>query len=124
MSVPRSNGSIGTPRHGDWREDEVVNEVRARSRNEERGRINDASALLRDRGEYACECGHGSCTTLIYLTHAEYEEVRERATYFAIAADHENPEYEAVIAHNDRYAVVEKLLEMPRRIARDTDPRT
>jgi hypothetical protein len=38
--------------------------------------------------------------------------------------DHENPEFEVVLTQNDRFAVVEKLLEMPRRLARDTDPRS
>jgi hypothetical protein len=107
----------------DWREEEVVNEVETRELNEARERANDAHVLLRDRGEYACECGYAPCDALIYLSHAEYEDVRGHPTYFAIATDHENPEFEAVITHNDRFAVVEKLLEMPRRIARDTDPR-
>lgn len=100
-----------------------MNEVQSRERNETTGRANDARALLRDRGEYACECGYGACASLIYLSHAEYEGVRLEATHFAIAPDHENPEFESVVSQNDRFAVVEKLLEMPRRIARDTDPR-
>lgn len=99
-----------------------MNEVMTRARNEGAGRANGATDL-RDRGEYACECGHGACASLIYLTHDEYEGVRLDATHFAIAPDHENPEFEAVLSQNDRFAVVEKLLEMPRRIARDTDPR-
>jgi hypothetical protein len=107
----------------DWREEEVVNEVTTRARNEGAGRANGVRDLLRDRGEYACECGHGTCASLIYLTREEYEGVRLDATHFAIAPDHENPEFETVVAQNDRFAVVEKLLEMPRRIARDTDPR-
>ena len=100
-----------------------MNEVDARERNETYGRANDPRLMLRDRAEYFCECGYAPCDSLIYLSHPEYEDVRSHATYFAIAPDHENPEFEAVIAYNDRYAVVEKLLEMPRRIARDTDPR-
>jgi len=107
----------------DWREEEVVNEVTIRARNEGTGRANRAGDLLRDRGEYACECGHGACVSLIYLTHDEYEGVRLDATHFAIAPDHENPEFETVLSQNDRFAIVEKVLEMPRRIARDTDPR-
>ena len=100
-----------------------MNEVTARARNEGTGRANGAEDRLPDRGEYACECGHGACASLIYLTHDEYEGVRLDATHFAIALDNENPVFEAVVTQNDRFAVVEKLLEMPRRIARDTDPR-
>jgi hypothetical protein len=108
----------------DWREEEVVNEIVTRERNEQRGRANDAHHLLRDRGEYACECGWDLCASLIYLSRAEYEDVRHDAIHFAIALDHENPEFEVVLTQNDRFAVVEKLLEMPRRLARDTDPRS
>jgi hypothetical protein len=107
----------------DWREEEVVNEVKMRERNEWILRANDDLAAGHDADAYACECGYGPCTDVVTLTRAEYEGVRIDATHFAIAPDHENPEFELVVFQNDRFAVVEKLLQMPRRIARDTDPR-
>lgn len=107
----------------DWREEEVANEVASRDRNESILHANDDLAFLRERDEYACECGHGACGDVVSLTRAEYEAVRLDATHFAIYPNHENPEIEAVVSQNDRFAVVEKLLEMPRRMARDTDPR-
>jgi hypothetical protein len=107
----------------DWREEEVVNEVKMRERNEWILRANDEFAAGHAADAYACECGYGPCTDVVTLTRQEYEGVRVDATHFAIAPDHENPEFELVVFQNDRFAVVEKLLQMPRRIARDTDPR-
>jgi hypothetical protein len=57
------------------------------------------------------------------LTREEYEDVRLDATHLAIFPNHENPEFELVMSQNERSAVVERLSRMPRRIARDTDPR-
>jgi hypothetical protein len=107
----------------DWREEEVGNEVRSRDRNEWIMHTNDDFAPRHASDEYACECGYGPCTDVMTLTREEYEGVRLEPTHFAIFPDHENPEFEFVLFQNDRYAVVEKLLRMPRRIARDTDPR-
>ena len=107
----------------DWREEEVVNEVKSRERNEWIQRANDELDAGHGADAYACECGYGPCTDVVTLTRAEYEGVRIDATHFAISLDHENPEFELVVFQNDRFAVVEKLLQMPRRIARDTDPR-
>ena len=100
-----------------------MHEVETRERNETSGRAPGTRSPIGDRGAYACECGYGRCASLIHMSDAEYEGVRAVATHFAIAPNHENPEFEWVISQNQRFAVVEKLLEMPRRIARDTDPR-
>jgi hypothetical protein len=107
----------------DWREEEVGNEVRSRERNEWILHINDDFAAIHGANQYACECGYGACTDVVTLTREEYEGVRVESTHFAISLDHENPEFELVVFQNDRFAVIEKLTQMPRRIARDTDPR-
>jgi hypothetical protein len=107
----------------DWREQEVVNEVETRDRNEWILHANDEFAAGHASDEYACECGYGPCTDIMSLTRAEYEGVRVDPTHFAIFPDHENPESELVLFQNERFAVIEKLLRIPRRIARDTDPR-
>jgi hypothetical protein len=107
----------------DWREEEVANEVRARDRNEWIRHAEDGVAAGHDSAGYGCECGYGGCTSVLSLTRREYERVRVDATHFAIAPNHENPEIELVVFENDRFAVIEKLLEMPRRMARESDPR-
>jgi hypothetical protein len=107
----------------DWREEEVGNEVRSRERNEWILHANDDFAAGHRSDEYECECGYGPCTEIVSMTRAEYEGVRVDSTHFAIAPDHENPEFELVVSQNERFAVIEKLTQMPRRIARDTDPR-
>jgi hypothetical protein len=108
---------------GDWRLDEVTNEVRSRDRNEwieTSARAADAQPSIE---EYECECSFAPCTSMVGLTREEYEGVRAEATHFAIAINHENPEVDRVVFENERYAVVEKFLEMPRRVALETDPR-
>ena len=107
----------------DWREEEVGNEVRSRERNEWILRANDDFSAVHGSNEYACECGYGSCTDVVTLTREEYEHVRLEPTHFAISPDHENPEFDLVVSQNERFAVIEKLTRIPRRIARDTDPR-
>ena len=73
--------------------------------------------------EYVCECSYGACTAVLALTRAEYEGVRAEGTHFAIAVNHENPEIDRIVSENERFAVVEKFLAMPRRLARESDPR-
>jgi hypothetical protein len=107
----------------DWREEEVENEVRARDRNEWILQANDDFSAVHGSNQYACECGYRLCSDILTLTREEYEGVRVDSTHFAISLNHENPEFELVVFQNERFAVIEKLTRIPRRIARDTDPR-
>jgi len=108
---------------GDWIEQEVLNEVDARRRNEWIEETNDSYGALAATDEYVCECSDAACTTLIRLSRDEYESVRKFGTHFAIAVDHESPLVDRVIGQNSRFALVEKWLGKPRRIADETDPR-
>ena len=98
--------------------------ARSRALNEATERANaavlDADAVTQ---LFACECGHASCTSGVFLTRGEYEQVRSRATHFLIARDHENPETEAVIWENDRWAIVESVGRESVMAARRSDPR-
>jgi hypothetical protein len=107
----------------DWREQEVANEVRSRDRNEWIETASTNFEALRPIEEYVCECSDRACRTVLSLTRAEYEDVRTDGLHFAIAVNHENPEIDRVVSENERFAIVEKFLEMPRRMARATDPR-
>lgn len=104
----------------DWRLQEAHNEVRFRDRNE---RILQTTTNSDEDVWFVCECGDRTCTTSIHLGVPEYEAVRADATTFAIALNHENPECEAVVTENDRYATVTKIYPPARNLARQTNPR-
>jgi hypothetical protein len=107
----------------DWLEQEVINEVEARRRNEWIEETNERFGAGESADDYVCECSDSSCTISISLTHDEYESVRKDGTYFAIAINHESPVVDRVIAENERFAVVQKWLGLSRRIAYDSNPR-
>jgi len=107
----------------EWLAEEVENQVRFREFNEWIQASNDRMDNHPAMDEYICECSDGSCRQPILLTRAEYESVRSRGAQFAIAINHENPEIDHVIAHNDRFAVGEKLPGTGVRRALATDPR-
>jgi 3,4-dihydroxy-2-butanone 4-phosphate synthase len=107
----------------DWREEEVANELRSRDRNEWIETASTRYEAVRTLEEYVCECSYRACASVLTLTRAEYEGVRADGTHFAIAINHENPEIDRVISENERFAVVEKFLAMPRRMAHDANPR-
>ena len=71
---------------------------------------------------FVCECGDPACTATIELTRAEYEQVRSRSNWFAIARNHENPEAEVVLREHDRYTLVSKIAGALQ-VARASDPR-
>src|SRR5919201_5331142 len=73
---------------------------------------------------FVCECGNPKCMQEIALTRAEYEGIREHASRFAVALNHENPETETVVGQNERFAVVESYAGEASQIARETDPRS
>jgi hypothetical protein len=103
----------------DWLDEEVRNEVLARSERVDRGRARsngDAAAAE----VYLCECGDGDCSQRILLTRPEYEAVRGYSTRFALARDHENPVVDQLVSEGGRYTVVEKMAGRPARIARET----
>jgi hypothetical protein len=105
----------------DWREQEVENETRSRDINERIDESNESEAGTTE--PFVCECSDGSCTSLIDLTHVEYEEVRAHGTYFAIATDHESPDLDLMVSERTGFAIIRKLPGLPARIANASDPR-
>jgi hypothetical protein len=71
---------------------------------------------------FICECGKEDCVEPVPLTLGEYEAVRSYPTHFVLVPGHEGPLVEAVIARNERFVVVEKLVGETT-IAEKTDPR-
>jgi hypothetical protein len=70
---------------------------------EEAGRDGD------DRLEVLCECGQEGCSTTITLTLAEYNETHAQQDRFVVAAGHENPQIERVVARKEHYLIVDKF---------------
>jgi hypothetical protein len=107
----------------DWRDQETRTEAARRDRNEWIRWENERFATNGGTFAMVCECGDAACDVSINLTVAEYDAVRDYATRFAIATNHENPESEFVVGENALFTVVEKITARARRIIRETDPR-
>jgi hypothetical protein len=106
----------------DWREQQVANETTARDLNEWIDESNEGPAATTP-SPFVCECSDDACEATIRLTHGEYEDVRSRGTYFAIALDHESPDLDVIVAEHAGFTIVRKLPGMPARVAMASDPR-
>ena len=62
----------------------------------------------RDSYQFICECSRIGCIERIGLTVTEYHRVRQDGTHFILAPGHEDIEVEDVIAHRQRFVVVQK----------------
>lgn len=58
---------------------------------------------------FRCECAQMDCRTILTLTVAEYESVRDNPRRFLVAHGHETPDAEIVVERREGYLVVEKL---------------
>ena len=106
-----------------WRERESETQARSREDNEATARAGVSAPTDGVMGSFHCECGDEDCTCAIRLTATEYESVREYATHFAIAPDHENPESQQLVEEHERFAVVETVSGDAAMLARRSDPR-
>lgn len=106
-----------------WRGRESAKQARSREQNESTARVCAAASADGGEGSFRCECGDAHCSLAITLALSEYERVRGHATRFAVARDHENPESEAVIEENARFAIVELVTGEATKLARRGDPR-
>jgi hypothetical protein len=71
---------------------------------------------------FRCECARTGCNALVELTVREYERIRSHPRRFVVAAGHELPEVETVVATEPGYVVVEKRDDAGV-VAQATDPR-
>jgi hypothetical protein len=87
--------------------DTIENEVAFRALNE---RIKELESDWRSAEPMAfvCECASPSCTAAVYLTIAEYDEVRADPNHLLVLPHHVDFEAERVVRSNSRYTVVEK----------------
>lgn len=75
-----------------------------------------------ERIRFVCECSHVGCEATIELSRTEYDMVRSEATHFVVAAGHNLPEIEQVVAAHNGYLVVEKMI--GREFSKANDPRS
>jgi hypothetical protein len=78
--------------------------------NERVRELNEMLEPVVEYGSWTCECSDPSCLTRIDMTQAEYAELRNQATHFAIMPDeqHFDPAAETLVRKTDRFWVVEK----------------
>jgi hypothetical protein len=92
-------------------ERKALNEATFRDANEKLGRA--ARELLHDDDAspvpFVCECPRASCTEVVLLTLAEYEQVRAGAACGLEVPGHEDLSVERVVARHDRFVVTEKF---------------
>lgn len=105
-----------------WQEQECEKQLQCREENESAVRARTAAPADGGAGSFRCECGDRLCICAITLTTKEYALVRQHATHFAIARNHENPESEQVIHENGRFATVETVTPDATKLARTSDP--
>lgn len=98
------------------------NESLFREVNERIKKLTQEAPGLPEREAFVCECGANSCSDLIHMTPAEYEEVRGHAARFAVIEGHEIEEAERMVEDHGTYRVVEKL-GAGRQVAEELDPR-
>ena len=112
----------GTSSRHEW---EARSQAVFREVNERIEEIADGFGISDDAYEsLICECGNPECVQRIQLTRDEYESVRQHASHFVVAVNHENPESESIVEENERFVVVETYAGESSRIARETDPRS
>jgi hypothetical protein len=97
------------------------NEALFRSVNEEIEKLGPAGSG--GSTAFVCECSDGTCAQQLQLTLAEYEEVRSRSRWFAIAPGHVTEQIEHVVRSTDRYLIVEKDTPAAAEIVEISDPR-
>jgi 5-bromo-4-chloroindolyl phosphate hydrolysis protein len=61
---------------------------------------------------------------IITISTAEYEQIRDEPTNFAVAKTHIMPEVERIVRQIDRFAVVAKRPGTAAEVSRDEDPRS
>ena len=100
------------------------NEALFREVNERIEDLNRGFAAVSDgKMHVVCECGEHTCVDQLVVTPEEYEEVRADPLQFLVKPGHEILSSEDVVAERSEYLIVAKKRGIPRRIARETDPR-
>jgi hypothetical protein len=73
-------------------------------------RLHELSTGGGESSEYVCECSNVDCVETISLTREEYESVRSYPAVFVVTPGHEIHEVERIVAEDDGYTLVEKIV--------------
>jgi hypothetical protein len=100
------------------------NQALFRSVNERVEELHESMPAASSFHEFICECANESCFEPILVSLPEYEAVRAHEARFAVARSEEHlvAGVEVVVERGDRFWVVEKL-GAARAVAAETDPR-
>ena len=98
------------------------NEALFRRINERLEEVNKAFEDILGAADFFCECADVECMEKIRMSIAEYEELREDSTHFAVKPGHDDPTLERVVSERTGYVVVEKVGRAGDR-AEELDPR-
>jgi hypothetical protein len=96
------------------------NEALFRDANESVRAVQEDLGMPEGRMPFICECEDPECRSIVRMTQAAYEEMRQNALRFVISPGHPSMG-ETMESHAD-YSVVEKS-GVSAEIAKDTDPR-
>jgi hypothetical protein len=98
------------------------NEARFRRANEQIQEKAVELGVREQRAPYLCECEDATCTTVVLLTPAEYEQVRSGSRWFLVAPGHEDGD-SCVLDRLDGFWVIEKTGKEGQ-VVEELDPRT
>jgi hypothetical protein len=95
------------------------NEAHFRKVNE---RLKEIGTPWANTTHYLCECSAATCIETIELTNDEYQRARRRPTVFVLVPGHQRLDLERVVAENERFVLVEKVVAVEEII--EADPRS
>jgi hypothetical protein len=98
------------------------NEALFRRVNERVEEVNQAFESILGDSDFFCECADIECMDKIRMSLADYEELRQVSTHFAVKPGHDDPETERVVEQRSGYLIVQKVGHAGKR-ADDLDPR-
>ena len=70
-----------------------------------------------------CECGDGDCETLLEMDWAQYQEIRQNPSRFALVSGHELLEGERIVRREGNWLITEKI-GVGKGAAKAMDPRS
>lgn len=62
---------------------------------------------------FYCECSDENCRERIKVKPSEYRKIHDDRNRFIVVAEHDVAKVEKVVRKNDRYWVVQKILDLP-----------
>ena len=100
------------------------NEALYRQVNERLEDLNESFEPVAGDFVAVCECGKLECFEQFAVPREVYERTRANADWFLVRPTHGEEDLERVVERHEGFWIVEKLPGEPRRLAKETDPRS